>query len=75
MGPCLFLLVHLFCLSHRKIRLTMSMDNVGLKYVFWGLELHDHYDIFFVGVNQSDPGRVHQQPPTYFKGHWDNFMD
>ena len=31
MGPSLFLLEHLFCLSHRKTRWTMSLDNVGLK--------------------------------------------
>ena len=28
---CLFLPVHLFCFSHRKIHRTMSMDNVGLQ--------------------------------------------
>ena len=31
MGPCFFLLDHLFCLSHRKTRWTMSVDFVGLK--------------------------------------------
>jgi hypothetical protein len=31
MCPCLFLPYHLFCLSHRKTRRTMSMDNVGLE--------------------------------------------
>ena len=28
MGPCVFLLEHLFCLSHHKTCWTMSMDNV-----------------------------------------------
>jgi hypothetical protein len=31
MGPCLLLLEHLFCLSHRKTRWIMSTDNVGLE--------------------------------------------
>ena len=31
MGPCLFLLDYLFCLSHRKTGWTMSTGNVGLK--------------------------------------------
>jgi hypothetical protein len=31
MGPCLFLPEHLFSLSHRKTRWTLSMDNVVLK--------------------------------------------
>ena len=31
MGPCCFLLKHLFYLSHCKTRSTMSVDNVGLK--------------------------------------------
>ena len=30
-ATCLFLLEHPFCLSHRKIRWTMSMDNIGFK--------------------------------------------
>jgi len=29
------LLKHLFCFSHRKTYWIMSMDYVGLKYVFW----------------------------------------
>ena len=31
MDPCTFLLEHLFYLSHRKTRWTMSINNVGLK--------------------------------------------
>ena len=42
-----FLKEHLFCLSHCEIRLTMSMDEVGLQNLWWDLELHDHFDIFF----------------------------
>ena len=30
-GPLLFLLEYLFCLSHRKTRWTMWVDNVGLR--------------------------------------------
>ena len=46
-GPCLFLLEHLFCLSHRKTCWTMSMDNVGLKICLFGdLELHGHLSFF-----------------------------
>ena len=38
---------HLFCLSHRKTRSTMSVDNVGLKRLsFGGHKLHDHSDTF-----------------------------
>jgi len=36
MGPCLFLLEHLFCLSHRKTYWIMSVDNVGLKICLLG---------------------------------------
>ena len=36
MGPCLLLLEDLFCLSHRKTRWIMSMDNVGLKICLLG---------------------------------------
>ena len=35
-GPLLFLLEHLFCLSHRKTRWTMLVDNVGLKLCLLG---------------------------------------
>ena len=30
-GPCFFLLEHLFCLSHCKTRWIVSVDDVGLK--------------------------------------------
>ena len=88
MGPCHFLPEHLFCLSHHKTRWTMSVDNVGLKIGFLGdLELHDHSNIFFLGVNRSGLktnsianqrlyrtlGRV-EQPITTFTGPWDEFM-
>ena len=36
MGPCRFLLEHLFCLSHRETRWIMSVDNVGLKICLMG---------------------------------------
>jgi hypothetical protein len=36
MGQFLFLLGHLFCLSHRKTRWTMSVDYVGLKICLLG---------------------------------------
>jgi hypothetical protein len=36
MGLCLFLLDHLFCLSHCKTRWTMSVDYVGLKICLLG---------------------------------------
>ena len=29
--PCLFLPLHIFCLSHRKTRWTVSLDNVSLQ--------------------------------------------
>jgi hypothetical protein len=36
MGPYLFLLEHLFCLPHRKIRWTTSVNNVGIKICLLG---------------------------------------
>jgi hypothetical protein len=36
MDPCLFLLDHLFCLSHRKTHWTMSVDYVGLQICLLG---------------------------------------
>ena len=37
MGPCLFLLEHLFCLSHRNTCWTMLEDDVGLKVCLLGI--------------------------------------
>ena len=36
MGPCRFLHEHLFCLSHRKTRWIMLVDNVGLEICILG---------------------------------------
>ena len=48
MGPCLFLLEHLLCLSHRKTRWTMSVDNVGVKICIFGdFKLHGHSNTIF----------------------------
>ena len=55
MGPWLFLLEHLFCLSHRKICWIMSMDNVGLKICLLGTSSSMIILTFFLGVNQSGP--------------------
>jgi hypothetical protein len=35
-GSLVFLPEHLWCLFHGKICWAMSVDHVGLKYVFWG---------------------------------------
>ena len=70
MGPCIFLLEHLFCLSHHKTHWTMSVDNVGPTA---DLELHDHSDIFFLVQTEVVMGRI-QQPITYFIGSWNDFM-
>ena len=53
----IFLPERLFCLSHRKIHWTVSMDNVGLKrmYVFWGLQTPWSLWHSFPGVNWSGP--------------------
>jgi hypothetical protein len=56
MDPCLFLLEHLFFLSHRK----NPLGNVGGWHkpsnMFFGtLKLHGHSDILSLGVNWSDP--------------------
>jgi hypothetical protein len=48
-----FLPKHIFCLSHHKNQWTMSVDNVSLKKMSFGdLKLHDHFDIFFLGVKK-----------------------
>ena len=58
MGPCfLFVLVHLFCLSHRKTCWTRSVDNVVLN----NTSLKTSNSIvtmtfFSLGVNWSDIG-------------------
>jgi hypothetical protein len=53
----LFLIEHLFCLSHRKTRWTMLVDDVGLKkvvlsgpWILWSLR---H---LFLSINWSGPG-------------------
>ena len=56
MGPCLFLLEHLFCLSLRKTHYTMSVDNTSLNMFFGDLELHGRFDHFFLGVNRNGLG-------------------
>ena len=40
---------------------------------FGGLELHGHFDIFFLIINQSGLGQV-QQPITNFRRPWDDFI-
>ena len=55
MDPCLFLLKHLFCLSHCKIRWTMSVDNVGLKIQLLGTSNSMVTLTFFLGVKWSGP--------------------
>ena len=39
---------------------------------FEDLELHDHFDIFFLGVTEVTPGQI-QQPITNLTGPWDDF--
>jgi hypothetical protein len=51
-----FLLEHLFSISHRQTHWTMSVDNVALKYVFWGPRTPWSPWHFFLGVNQSGHG-------------------
>ena len=46
MGLSLFLLDHLFYLSQRKTRWTMSLDNRREYMSIVNLELHDHCDVF-----------------------------
>ena len=54
-APAFFLLEHLFCLSHRKTRWTMSLDNVGLKICLLGYSDSMVTLTFFLGVNRSGP--------------------
>ena len=56
MGPCLLVPEHLFCLSHRKTRWTMSLDNLCLK--IWLLGISNSMvtlTFFFLRANQSGP--------------------
>ena len=46
MGPCHHSTS--FASPIEKTHWTMLMDNVGLKKCHWVLELHGHYDIFFL---------------------------
>ena len=56
MDPCTFLLEHLFYLSHRKTRWTMSINNVGLKICLLRTSNSMVTLTFFsLGVNQSGP--------------------
>ena len=65
---------HLFCLSHRKTRWTMSMDNVGLETCLLGTSNSMATLIFLPCCKtQMVPGRI-QQPATDFTGPWDDFM-
>jgi hypothetical protein len=53
-GPTFFLLEHLFCLSHRNSRWTMSVDNVGLKICLLGTTNSTVTLTFLLlGVNRS----------------------
>ena len=47
LGPCLFLPNHLFCLSHRKTRWTMSVNYVSLKTCLLGTSTFMVTLIFF----------------------------
>ena len=46
----------ILCLSHHQNRWTVTMDNVGMKIVLWGIScsMVTLY-IFFLDVNQSGP--------------------
>ena len=69
MGPNLFLLEHIFCLSHHKTHWTMSMDNVGLKLRLLGIsDFMVSLTLFPLVYTEVIMGRV-QQPITYFREH------
>ena len=53
MGPCLFLLEHLFCLSHCKTRCIMSVDNVDLEICPLETSNSTITVTFFLGVNRK----------------------
>jgi hypothetical protein len=73
MGPFIFLLEHLFYLSHRKPRWTMSVDNVGLKIWLLGILNSMVTLTFFSLVYIFSSGQV-QQPIIDFTWPWDDFM-
>ncbi len=58
MGPCLFLLEHLFFLFYCKTRWTMLVDRIGLKYCFWGPQYLWALWHFLLGVNWTPPGTI-----------------
>ena len=64
----LFLIEHLFCLSHRKTCWTMLVDDVGLKkvvlsgpWILWSLQ---H---LFLSVNWSGPGTPSTTNQGFYK--------
>ena len=74
MGPCLFLLENLFCLSHRKTHWTMFVDNVGLRICLLGtLNSMVTLTNFSLVSNEVVLGRV-QQPIIDFTRPWNNFL-
>ena len=74
MGPCLFLLWHLFCLSHRKPCFTKLADNVGLKICLLDTSNSMSLWHFFPLVETEVVPGWTQQPITDFTWPWDDFM-
>ena len=66
---------HLICMSHRKTRWTISVDNVALKIFFWGPQTPWSLWQFFSPwyKTEVDPRRV-QQPIIDFTGSWDGSL-
>ena len=74
MGHCLFLLEHLFCLSHHKTCWTMSVDNVGLKICLLGIS-NSMVTLTYFALLYTEVvlGQI-QQSITNFIEPWEDFI-
>ena len=73
MALSLFLLQHLFCLSHHKTHWTMSVDYLGLRLCHLGTFTFMVTLPYFLGVNQGDPG-TNSTPNKHSYSAFGNFM-
>ena len=66
LGPCLFPLQYLFCLSHRK-PVGLCQWIMKAKYVFWGPQTPWSLWDYFLGVNRSGPRTTSTTNHKFYK--------
>jgi hypothetical protein len=66
-GPCLFLLEHLFCLSHHKTHWTMLVNNADLAICLLETLNFMITLTFSLGVNRSGPGTSSTTNHKFYK--------